>query len=60
MQDRGQVFGCKNLHVADGSLLPCSIGANPSVTIAVTAEWIAQGITGSPDLPTADLRQVIR
>jgi len=47
---RGQVFGYQGLYVADGAVLPGSVGANPSATIAAVAEWIAEGITGiSPD-----------
>ncbi len=58
--DRGQVFGYQGLYVADGSLLASGVGANPSATIAAVSEWIAQGITGNPDLPGADLSQIIR
>ncbi|WP_296509071.1 GMC oxidoreductase [Rhodoferax sp.] len=47
---RGQVFGYQRLYVADGSLLPTGVGANPSATIAALAEWIAEDITGmTPD-----------
>ena len=37
----GQVFGYPNLHVVDGSILPSSVGRNPSHTIAALAERIA-------------------
>lgn len=48
--ERGQLFGYQGLYVADGSLLPGSVGANPSATIAALAEWIAEDITGlTPD-----------
>ena len=48
--ERGQVFGYVGLYVADGSLLPSSMGANPSATIAAVTEWIAHDITGlTPD-----------
>ena len=48
--DRGQVFGYQGLYVADGSLLPSAVGANPVATISALAEWIAEGITGiAPD-----------
>lgn len=48
--DRGQVFGYTGLYVADGSLLPGAVGANPAATISAVSEWIAEGITGNvPD-----------
>lgn len=48
--NRGQVFGYQGLYVADGSLFPGAVGANPSATIAALSEWIAEGITGiKPD-----------
>lgn len=50
---RGQVFDYRGLYVADGSLMPTALGANPSATIAALAEWIAHEITG--EIPTADL-----
>jgi cholesterol oxidase len=44
------VFGYHGLYVADGSLMPAAVGANPSATIAALAEWIAEDITGlTPD-----------
>ncbi len=49
-KNRGEVFGYQGLYVADGSLLPSAVGANPIATITATAEWIAEGITGiKPD-----------
>jgi cholesterol oxidase len=38
---RGEVFGYRNLYVADGSIVPEAIGLNPSKTIAALAERIA-------------------
>jgi cholesterol oxidase len=50
---RGQVFGYHGLYVADGSLMPTALGANPVATIAALSEWIAHEITGA--MPDADL-----
>jgi cholesterol oxidase len=38
----GQVFGYPGLFVADGSVMPGPVGANPSLTIAALADHIAQ------------------
>ena len=42
----GQVFGYQGFYVADGSLIPSALGANPALTIAALAEKVAEGITG--------------
>jgi cholesterol oxidase len=49
----GQVFGYKNLYVADGAIVPTAVGANPTATISALSEMVAEGITGIQ--PTADL-----
>jgi cholesterol oxidase len=38
---RGEVFGYRNLYVADGAIVPEAVGANPSRTIGALAERIA-------------------
>src|SRR5688572_24359585 len=44
----GECFGNRSLFVADGSILPSSLCANPSLTIAAVAESIADRlITGT-------------
>jgi cholesterol oxidase len=49
----GQVFGYRNLYVADGAILPSAVGANPTATISALSERVAEGITGIA--PDADL-----
>lgn len=41
---QGKVFGHEGLYVVDGSIIPTSIGPNPSLTIAALAEHIAEQI----------------
>ena len=41
----GEVFGHEDLYVVDGSILPSSVGPNPSLTIAAVAEYIASKFT---------------
>ena len=43
---RGQVWGHPNLYVADGSIVPVALGANPSRTIAALAERSAAILIG--------------
>ena len=38
---KGEVFGHKGLFVVDASIIPTSLGPNPSLTIAAMAERIA-------------------
>jgi cholesterol oxidase len=49
-QNVGKVFGYTNLYVADGSIVPTAVGANPIATISALSEMVAEGITGiKPD-----------
>jgi cholesterol oxidase len=40
----GEVFGYPGLYVADGSVMPGPVGANPALTIAALADRFADGI----------------
>ena len=40
----GETYEVKNLHVADGSVLPTSSGVNPMITILATSHYLAQEI----------------
>ena len=45
----GEVFGYPGLHVADGSVMPGPVGANPSLTIAALADRFAGRIIEERD-----------
>jgi cholesterol oxidase len=40
----GELFGYKNLFVADGSVVPANLGVNPSLTITALSEYIMDRI----------------
>jgi len=44
VDSHGEVFGCPGLHIADGSVMPGPVGANPSLTIAALADRFADRI----------------
>ncbi|MBM9500875.1 GMC family oxidoreductase [Leptospira sp. 201903071] len=44
VSETGEVFGYKNLFVADGSVIPSSIGFHPVMTISAVAEHTAASI----------------
>jgi choline dehydrogenase-like flavoprotein len=44
VDDRGQVFGYEGLYCIDGSIVPTSLGVNPSLTIAALSERCADGL----------------
>jgi cholesterol oxidase len=44
VNDRGEVFGYRHLYVADGSVMPGPVGANPSLTIAALADRFADRV----------------
>jgi cholesterol oxidase len=44
VDDHGETFGHSGLFVADGSVMPGPVGANPSLTIAALAERFSRRI----------------
>jgi cholesterol oxidase len=44
----GRVYGQPGLHIADGSVMPGPVGANPSLTIAALADRFADAILAEP------------
>ena len=50
----GRVFGHPGLYIADGSVMPGPVGANPSLTIAALADRFATAILDEPRTVAAD------
>ncbi len=44
VDDRGSVFGYEGLYCIDSSIIPTSLGVNPSLTIAAVSERCAEGL----------------
>jgi cholesterol oxidase len=44
VDDHGETFGHSGLFVADGSVMPGPVGANPSLTIAALAERFSRRV----------------
>jgi enediyne biosynthesis protein E9 len=56
VDDRGAVFGREGLYCIDSSIIPTSLGVNPSLTIAAVSERCADGLVRAGHdlgLPTA-------
>ncbi|MCG8306600.1 MAG: GMC family oxidoreductase [Cytophagales bacterium] len=39
VDDKFEVYGYKNMYILDGSVIPCNLGVNPSLTITALAEY---------------------
>ena len=52
--NRGEVWGCSNLFVADGSLIPSALSVNPSLTISALAERVAFWLVNGREMEDGD------
>jgi cholesterol oxidase len=48
VNDRFEVFGYKNFHILDGSIVPGNLGVNPSLTITALSEYAMSYIPPKP------------
>ena len=56
VSDVGEVFGCPNLFVIDGGIIPSALGVNPSLTIAAVAERICDALISGKGTAAIDAR----
>lgn len=57
VDEYSQVWNYPNLYVADGSIIPTALAANPSATISALAERIAFHIIHNRDMTNQDSAQ---
>jgi len=48
VNDKFEVFGYPNMHILDGSIIPCNLGVNPSLTITTLSEYAMSQIPEKP------------
>jgi cholesterol oxidase len=47
VNDRFEAYGYKNFFILDGSVVPCNLGVNPSLTITALSEYAMSTIPGA-------------
>jgi cholesterol oxidase len=57
-----EVFGYRNFYILDGSIIPCNLGVNPSLTITALSEYAMSLIPEKPGNPfkTLDEQLAVR
>ncbi len=59
VNDRFQVHNYPNMYVLDGSIIPCNLGVNPSLSITALAEYAMHLIPKKPGSQKATLDELI-
>ena len=53
-----EVFGYKNMFILDGSIIPCNLGVNPSLSITALAEYAMANIPDKPNSTIEPLKEL--
>ena len=59
VNDRFAVHGYKNFYILDGSVIPCNLGVNPSLTITALSEYAMSFIPNHPEKKNKTLEQLM-
>jgi cholesterol oxidase len=51
VNDKFEVHGYPSMYVLDGSIIPCNLGVNPSLTITTLSEYAMSNIPAKKDNP---------
>lgn len=60
VNDRFEVFGYPGLYILDGSIMPCNLGVNPSLTITALAEYAMANIPEKPGHKNVPLEEQLK
>jgi len=60
VNDRFQVHGYQNFYILDGSIVPCNLGVNPSLTITALAEYAMSFVPAHPKRKNMSLAEMMR
>ncbi len=59
VNERFEVHGYNNLYILDGSIVPCNLGVNPSLTITALSEYAMSFIPAHPHRKQKSLQELI-
>jgi cholesterol oxidase len=54
------VHGYPNMYILDGSIMPCNLGVNPSLTITALSEYAMEHVGEKPGNQTKTLKEAMR
>jgi cholesterol oxidase len=60
VNERFEVNGYKNFYILDGSVIPCNLGVNPSLTITALSEYAMSLIPNHPEWNGETLEKLMR
>jgi cholesterol oxidase len=59
VDDRFRVHGYNNFYILDGSVVPCNLGVNPSLTITALSEYAMSFIPDHPAKKNKNLKEML-
>ena len=60
VNDQFEVHGYPNMYILDGSIIPCNLGVNPSLTITALAEYAMSKIPNAPNNQLISLEEQMK
>ncbi len=60
VNERFEVFNYPNMHILDGSIIPCNLGVNPSLTITALSEYAMSFIPSANNGKDFNLSEILK